>query len=402
MTEYVRRTGTIFRCGNYADKQFELTPDQARAAIAAFTPVPVDLEHIPTVLSDRLGTLESVQMHADGETLIGTVALPSWLDALLGDDERKVSATWNRATKQLAGLAIVRTPRVSDAALFAAFSDTEEGKALVSMEAEFVSKRHNATDQTLIEKGHKMAHAVAGIFVGLGATPAPAEGSPQEEAGETPATEAAETTAGMSKGVPGMTDEKKQRTFGEKFAAWFSGEDVTADDRAAVEARFAAPETPVVVREVVEAAPKPDPEKDAMRREIARLRERDVERDAAAFADGEVAAKRALPGERDALVAEFTQAAHDDLANPATVTFSVGDETKTGNRVDAVRARHAIRLPHRHTEELVKNITEDEHIVLMSAMQTRQAGTEAKPSEARIRELNEASALGRASLAAKK
>jgi len=401
MTEYVRRTGTIFRCGNYADKGFALNADEARAAIAAFTPVPVDLEHIPTVLSDRLGTLESVQMHADGETLVGTVALPSWLDSLLGDDERRVSATWNRATKQLAGLAIVRTPRVSDAALFAAFSDTEEGKALVSMEAEFVSKRHNATDQTLIEKGHKMAHAVAGIFVGLGATPAPAEGSPQEEAGETPATEAAETTAGMSKGAAGMTDEKKARTFGDKFAAWFSGEDVTADDRAAVEARFRA-ETPVTVREVVEAAPKPDPEKDAMRREIARLRERDVERDAAAFADGEVAAKRALPGERDALVAEFTQAAHDDLANPATVTFSVGDETKTGNRVDAVRARHAIRLPHRLTEELVKNITEDEHIVLMSAMQTRQAGTEAKPSDERMRRLNEASPLGRASLAAKK
>jgi len=411
---HVTRSGVIFRCGEYKDKNFCLTPDEARAAIARFKPVPINLQHTKTVLDGKLGRLERVWMGEDGESIYGEAHIPAWFHDLFPGEPMKVSGEFDRVFKDHLGLGVVTVPRVDDAALmsdepneayFVACEWARDSKDIVSMSivpppVAFDGKRHNIADQALVERGHKMAHAVAGIFVGLGATPA--EGSPQEEAGESPATEAAETTAGMSKGAPGMTDEKKQRTFSEKFAAWFSGEDVTDADRAAVETRFSADTTPVTVREVVEAAPQPDLEKDAMRREIARLRERDVERDAAAFADGEVTAKRALPGERDALVAEFTQAAHDDLANPATVTFSVGDETKSGNRVDAVRARHAIRLPHRLTEELVKNITEDEHLVLMSAMQTRQAGTEAKPSDERMRRLNEASPLGRASLAAKK
>jgi len=392
--DYVTRSGVIFRCGNYADKGFALNHDEARAAIAAFTPVPIDLEHVPTVLSDRLGTLESVTMDTDGESLIGTVRMPRWFDNLLGDDSRRVSATWNRDTKRLAGLAIVRTPRVTDAALFAAFAETKETPDLVEVEAAFMGQRHSSHDRALIHQGHGLVERVKQVFVNLGAT----EGSAAEEAGETPAQEAAETTAGMSKGAHGMTDEQnKGKSIGDRFMGWLNGTDVTEAERAAVEARFAENVTPITVRETI--APKPDLEKDAMRKEIERLRQRDVERDAALFADTEVAAKRALPGERDALVAEFTQAAHDDLSAPATVTFSANGETVQGSRVDAVRARHAIRMPHRLTEELVKDLTADENMVLMSAMQTKHAGAEAKPSDERMRKLNEASPLGRAFLA---
>lgn len=119
----VLRTGKVFEVGDYPDKHFALSEAEAAAAVAQFSPVPVDLEHRSTPLDGKLGQLTSVQLADDKRTLIGTVALPSWLDSALGDGARRVSLTWNRATKQIAGLALTNTPRIADAALFAAFAD---------------------------------------------------------------------------------------------------------------------------------------------------------------------------------------------------------------------------------------------------------------------------------------
>jgi hypothetical protein len=130
----VVREGKIFEAGSYLDKQFEMTPEELREAAAAFQPVPLDLEHTPTVLDGKLGMLEAVRVSSDGRTLFGTVRLPRWLDDLLKDGERKVSCTWLAATKRLQKLALVLNPRVSDAALMASFShrnDTVHGQSLL-------------------------------------------------------------------------------------------------------------------------------------------------------------------------------------------------------------------------------------------------------------------------------
>ncbi len=123
--EYILRTGKIFEAGQYPDKKFEITPEELCEAIADFAPVDLDLEHMPTILDGKLGKLEAVALGADGWSLIGTVRLPKWLDKQLGEAERKVSATWDRATKKLTKLALVRNPRVKDAALMAAFMANE-------------------------------------------------------------------------------------------------------------------------------------------------------------------------------------------------------------------------------------------------------------------------------------
>jgi hypothetical protein len=130
----VVREGKIFEAGNYPDKNFEMTPDELRRAAAAFQPVPIDLEHTPTVLDGKLGMLEAVRVSSDGRTLFGTVRLPRWLDDLLKDGERKVSCTWLAATKRLQKLALVMNPRVSDAALMTCFAqrhDTVHGQSLL-------------------------------------------------------------------------------------------------------------------------------------------------------------------------------------------------------------------------------------------------------------------------------
>jgi hypothetical protein len=120
--DLVVRRGKVFEAGDYPDKSFSLTSEELRAAVAAFEPVPIDLEHMSTPLDGKLGTLTSVEMGDDGFSLFGTVALPAWLDALLEGTGRKVSATWDRTTKTLLGLALVNTPRITDAALMAAFA----------------------------------------------------------------------------------------------------------------------------------------------------------------------------------------------------------------------------------------------------------------------------------------
>jgi hypothetical protein len=139
--DHVRRAGKIFECGDYPDKDFSLTEEEAAAAAAAFTPVPLDLEHLPTVLDNKLGRLVSVE--ARGKELYGTVEMPDWLDSLLDDDSRRVSATWDRATKTLRGLALVRTPRITDAALYSAFS-------------EFAGRRHSAQDLADLQTIHDL------------------------------------------------------------------------------------------------------------------------------------------------------------------------------------------------------------------------------------------------------
>lgn len=123
--EYILRTGKIFEAGQYKDKKFEISPEELCEAIADFQPVDVDLEHMPTILDGKLGRLEAVALGADGWSLIGTVRLPKWLDSQLADTQRKVSATWDRVTKKLTKLALVRNPRVKDAALMAAFMANE-------------------------------------------------------------------------------------------------------------------------------------------------------------------------------------------------------------------------------------------------------------------------------------
>ena len=133
----VEKAGKIFELGDYPDRDFSLNEDEADAAIAAFVSVPIDLEHIDTILAhgDRknrpanfaLGEL--VKVWREGNSMFGTVNVPAWLDDVVGADGFPVSATWDRSTKRLAGLAITLNPKISDAAVFAAFAKSGDDEA---------------------------------------------------------------------------------------------------------------------------------------------------------------------------------------------------------------------------------------------------------------------------------
>lgn len=123
---YVYRKGLIFRAGQYSDKGFEMSPEELLAAANDFEPVPLDVEHIPSIFDSKLGSLLAVEPSDDGWELYGVAKIPKWLNDIHGETEPiKVSCTWQRDTKKLNRLALVRNPRVGDAALMAAFTANE-------------------------------------------------------------------------------------------------------------------------------------------------------------------------------------------------------------------------------------------------------------------------------------
>lgn len=118
--DLVIRRGLIFRAGRYDDVNYSMSPADLARAKQLFRPVPIRLEHRATLLDGHLGTLQSVNLSADGSELHGEAALPRWLANLIpADMPLKVSASWDRATKLLRELSLVLVPRVQGAALAA-------------------------------------------------------------------------------------------------------------------------------------------------------------------------------------------------------------------------------------------------------------------------------------------
>ena len=92
----------------------------------------------------------------------------------------------------------------------------------------------------------------------------------------------------------------------------------------------------------------------ALKADNARMKADAIRKDAELFADQAIAARRAYPAERVNLIASFSQAAQDDAAAPATVSFSVGADAKTGSRLDAFRALVTGRPAHSLTTESIE------------------------------------------------
>ena len=299
---YVIRRGKLFEVGDYSDKAFSLSPEEMWLAVQAFTPQQVDIEHVPSVLSGKLGTLQSVEQSPNGAELFGEVRLPEWLDSLLGDDERKVSCTWSRDTKQLTGLALVRSPRITDATLFAAFA----------------GQRHSAKDAADMQQIHDLAR-------GQGAE--------------------CETVGGDPMTTPETTPNAEQ-TLMSKFFSWMTAGAPAAPTAVTAPATFSAPATPQAP--AVPPAAAPDPEKELLKQQLAQIRAQQISDRAAAFAAEQIAASKALPAQRDALIAAYSVAAADD-AEHGQATFATG----RGSRVDALAAIFGTAPAHTLTTELV-------------------------------------------------
>lgn len=310
----VIKEGKIFEAGDYPDKAISFSPEDLQTAVSVFSPVDLDLEHIPTVLDGKLGSLQEIRTADDGKTLLGKVAIPEWLDKAVGSAPLKVSCTWDRASKKLAKLALVLQPRVSDAAVMSAF-------------AAFAGKRHSAQDEQDLQSVHD-------AVVRLGATCSKTESEFSKESKQS---------------------KEKKMSFKDKFFAWLDGVDAEATPAPAPVPAPAVPPAPAPVAQVQNsAAAQPDPEIERLRRENAEFKAQALSVQAAGWADEMIRAGHAYPAEREHLIAVFSEMAQDDAANPREVTFSSGGEQKKGTRLDAYKASIAARPAHGLTTEQVR------------------------------------------------
>ena len=362
--ETVTRTGLLFRAGEYEDKNFSLTEDELAEAVADFSPVDLDLEHVPTVLDGRLGTADAVW--ARGSELFGSVTLPRWLDALLEDGERKVSCSWDRATKRIAGLSLVRAPRITDAALYSAFSADPAA-------AQFIGRRHSASDSSAIQQIHDLAYDQGAACKTVKSEMAAYSDGDRSGngGGSDPGSHAQVHRDTHQKADP--PPRRTRMSLRERLNAFFDKEEAEAGSSppepassppASAAAASPPPHAPsagdAAAQFAATAKEQSDARVEALEKQIQKINAENRVKDAANFARQMIEQdKRAYPAEGEILAALYCQLMADDQNDNAQVTFSA-DGTKTGTRAEAFRALLMARPKHGLTEDLLKSATPEE------------------------------------------
>lgn len=157
----VRYTGKVFELGSFPDKGFSLSEAEADDAIANFAPAAVDLEHRESVFSGKLGEVR--RLWREGTRIMGEYFAPRAVRTLLGKDV-PVSAEWSNRPgepKRFLKMALTETPRITDAALTAAFSAAEDE---ARNEPVMENPQFTQEDRTFFDR--------LKAFFGVGGTPA--------------------------------------------------------------------------------------------------------------------------------------------------------------------------------------------------------------------------------------
>jgi hypothetical protein len=428
MDKYVTKRGLIFRAGDYPDKNFKVEPSELPLIVQKFNaPVPLDLNHRSSGLKRldaKLGQLTKI-WHNDKGELFGETVIPTWLnDTVCKDDDGKelplpVSCAFS-PDKTITKLALTDTPRVSDAAIFAAFSAThpEEAEELkeefISVGGGELSSSSSPLVTELVEfakknvkthEGQSVLQQVHDILARSGAICNP--DTELHSASELSAIQAAHDEIVSSGAVCRALKEGERPIW---FSAELSGQ--TADDKTKGEnmdsdrlsfvqeilkfinkdgtAAPAQEATTLSTGAVAGMLVEPKEEVELASPEVAALRaelEAEKKKTERLIADGIAAQSKMLANEiivgkhaqekdRALLERNFAQALQDDQSNPVEIQFS--DNSK-GGRVDMLKATYLSREIVPLTEETVK---EEELETLLSAESRDNKDESAKRLEA--------------------
>jgi hypothetical protein len=396
--EIVLRTGKYFEIGqDFTDRDGKVfglkTPDEADAALDRFAPAALNLHHEDSVF-DALGIElgQVTRLWRDGNDIMAEYAIPKWLHDGTQGKPIPMSSEWDLETVTPLGAAMVIEPAVSDAVMMAAFSS---GRVSPDTVARFAGTRHNTPEgQTVIQNLHDVAARAGAICDRTNAAKMAAqheatvfqkvhdmcaEHGAKCSSGDAPLW--ARTMYSRDKTAPGAKGEKtmsdKKPSFLDALAALFHKAGVSETDLQPLrDAEIpASPDVAQFTRE-----------RDAMRAELSALRSERIEEQAAAFAKAAIDNARAMPYERETLIAQFTQAAEDDAAAPKKVKFSkIGADGKMseqeGSRVEAFMAAVAARAPHGYTQEMLggdRQLGPEDFNVLFSRGSDRETEEEKK------------------------
>jgi post-segregation antitoxin (ccd killing protein) len=284
----VEWTGKIFEANDYPDKKASYTESDLDAFVESFEPVELNLEHLgvlygeATVLDGKLGSLEKIWR--TGSELFGLAKVPEWLDTALDKAERKVSVEIDNIAKRITGIALVCTPRVSDAALMAAFK----------------ASKSNSPDQ-----GDK--------------------------------SRIADPSAGG-----------KPMTLKERFTALFTGGQVPKDIQEKIEGIIAdeqAPIPPETAPAPVTTDPQLAEQVKGYKAQVEAMSTAALAREASAFAEEQIKNQKAVPAQKDHIAAMFTTAIKADAAGKSV--FSDTGTLVEGDNVKALKAMFEAQPSHK-------------------------------------------------------
>ena len=368
----------LFIAGDYEDKGFSITPAELAAAAAESRPVPFNLEHNKKgAHAATAGLFGGILRHwidpDDPTKLRGEVAIPLPLDEKLAT--KAPSMEFAAGTKKIIGAALTYTPRVPEAALMSAAVE-------FAASHDFAMARHNTPEgQVAMQDLHDAAAWAKSVF------------------SSNPPPDPVSAGSARTTHKPASPESAKGETMFDKLKALFSKAGVPDAD---IDAHLTE-----AVAEFTSGRPAPAGMTDGEKAQFSALLEDNkalkaaaIAKDAAAFADAAVLARRAYPSERANLVASFSQAADDDAAAPAVVTFSAGAETKTGSRLDAFRALVECRPPHGLTSEHLQTAAFSGGAVIPSAADT--GALDQEKIDAQVERMLASTNIGQRILAEKK
>lgn len=371
---YVYKKGLIFREGEYKDKNFTMTREEILEAEARFTPVPLDVEHVDNlgILNGKLGTLEAIKASDTGEELYGVARIPKWLNDLNKGQEFKVSCTWGREDKTLKKLAIVKNPRVHDAALMAAFSRSESGAKDMSIEViEKLIGILSDNDKSKFSSTWDGKWTIQGLHDAAsrsGAVCMEEEGDEEEKKADFISSDEAEALQmvhdltkkygakcsfideekrnALYSGEKTMTTWESIKSFFAEAPAVETAEDLkkfadSVDEKNALKDEIEQLKAKVEALTATQAKSEDadegfsdkkedavNPEVEALKAELAAVKEAQVADTASKFAN-ELIGSKTVPVQSEALTALFAQAIKDDAAN-GVVKFNDAETTRVG------------------------------------------------------------------------
>ena len=419
--------GKAFSAGEYKDKGLTVTPRDLLDILDRFDePVPMNLEHRVSALSGKSGAITDMWTDDDGEALFAEVHKPAWLHALMPESRVSVEIPLDDE-KRITGCAWTSTPRVTDAQLVAAFSDYEEHAAAYDTPAGdpdtpatpptgearglFSGTRHDTrVGQRAMQNLHDMstqagavckrpaqahiasAHEAKAVqqvhdmSVEHGATcdgQAPDSGS--RAAGgyglfsggaDAARTQRRPQRMNLLDWIKNKATEDCVEVTGEDLAHFTANPKVDEHDKALADAAAKFAEHAAITKGLQQELE----EQKAERQKEKRSR---IESEGAHFAESQILAKKALPPEKEAMVALYVQAALDDANTQGkTAAFSEGT-----SRVSALVGAYEARPSHTLTAEMFREMAPTEITALFTQATTPKEGDATRIEPSKRREL---------------
>jgi hypothetical protein len=350
LSDTVVRPVKFFECDKeFTDMngvKFSLTEAEADAAILDFKPLPLNVQHIPTIFDGLLGNV--TQLYREGKDLLGKVEIPRSLHDLTKGAPLPVSSEWFQTSKKPKGMGLVIEGAVQDAIMHAAF-------------ASFAKRHDTATGQSKLQNMHDQAASSGAVCSAAGSV----NMASRHEAGAIQQIHDVAVQHGAKCDPKAATyfsepvePAKENRTMSktmDEIVAFFSGKPVKKEEEAVVEGGRTTDESDELKR---------------LRTQVIQMARSNRKQDAVRDVDELIRSGHALPAERDVMILAFAQAKEDDDAAPTVLKFSAGEKTLDLSRYDAMRALYAARPKNMLAQEVLKGVLPDTELVALMARGT--------------------------------